>query len=445
MELTKELLKQYDENFDKNGKNLIAMNAASSCGVDKAAQNYSVTRNIPHEFSVSISKFGTTNQKNSGRCWLFAATNCLRYQLMKKYNIEEFELSQNFLLFYDKLEKANYFLESMIELADEPVTGRTVSFLLKEPEGDGGQWDMFCNIVRKYGIVPKAAMPETACSSKTSEMGDYLTEKLRQCACTLRNAHNAGKSAAELEKMKESMMEDVYRLLCICLGKPPLKFDFEVRTKDDKYITDYGITPKEFYDKHIGIDLDDYVSLINATTDDKPFNKSYTVKYLGNVKEGHIIRYLNLDIEELKKAAIAQMKDGEPVWFGCDVGQRELRDFGILDLDTFDIEELFSMDFDMTKAQRLDYGESQMSHAMVLQGVNILPDGTPNRWRVENSWGDDVGKKGYFVMGDKWFSQYVYQVVVNKKYLTATQLAQYESEPKVLEPWDPMGSLAMTK
>ena len=242
-----------------------------------------------------------------------------------------------------------------------------------------------------------------------------------------------------------SMMEDVYRLLCICLGKPPLKFDFEVRTKDDKYITDYGITPEEFYDKHIGIDLDDYVSLINATTDDKPFNKSYTVKYLGNVKEGHIIRYLNLDIEELKKAAIAQMKDGEPVWFGCDVGQRELRDFGILDLDTFDIEELFSMDFDMTKAQRLDYGESQMSHAMVLQGVNILPDGTPNRWRVENSWGDDVGKKGYFVMGDKWFSQYVYQVVVNKKYLTATQLAQYESEPKVLEPWDPMGSLAMTK
>lgn len=445
MKIKTDQLEQYRKEFCQSEKNLVAMNAVTGNGVWKSAQNYDVTWRVPHQFSIVIPQIGITNQKNSGRCWLFAAANCLRYQMIKKYNLEEFELSQNYLLFYDKLEKANYFLESILESLNEPLDGRLLSFLLSSPEGDGGQWDMFCNVVQKYGMVPKSAMPETTCSSATGEMRDQLTEKLRQCAFLLRNAHKEGVDTGKLRKEKERMLEDIHRILCICLGVPPQKFDFELRTKDDKYLTAYGITPKEFYEKYIGVKLSDYVSIINAPTEDKPFHRSYTVKYLGNVKEGNPVRYLNLDINQMKQLAVAQLKDGEPVWFGCDVGKSKLRKEGIMELDCYNVEALFDTSFSLEKGQRLDYGQSAMTHAMVFQGVNIGLDGKPNRWKVENSWGDDVGQKGFFVMGDSWFDQYMYQVVVHKKYLSAELLAQYESEPISLEPWDPMGSLALAR
>ena len=206
-----------------------------------------------------------------------------------------------------------------------------------------------------------------------------------------------------------------------------------------------GLTPKSFFEKYVGVDLSDYVSLINAPTEDKPYGRSYTVQYLGNVKEGSAVRYLNLPIEELKKAAIAQMKDGQPVWFGCDVGKHSERDSGIMDLDIRGLEDLLDTRFTMTKAERLDYGQSLMTHAMVFQGVNLDENGKPNRWRVENSWGKEPGKDGYYLMTDRWFDEYMYQVVVNKKYLTAEQIAAYEAEPIALEPWDPMGSLAVVR
>ena len=211
---------------------------------------------------------------------------------------------------------------------------------------------------------------------------------------------------------------------------------------DGNFIREAQITPKEFFQKYVGWNLEDYVSLINAPTRDKPFGKTYSVRYLGSVKEGRPVRYLNLPVEQLKAAAIAQLKDGKPVWFGCDVGKRSLRDGGIMDLNVLDVEGLFDVSFGMTKAQRLDYGQSLMTHAMVLQGVNLDENGKPNRWRVENSWGKEPGKDGYYVMTDDWFTEYTYQVVVNKKYLTAEQLKQWEQDPKELEPWDPMGSLA---
>jgi len=238
------------------------------------------------------------------------------------------------------------------------------------------------------------------------------------------------------------MMEEIYRFLCICLGKPPKTFDFEYRDKDDNFHRDCGLTPRTFLEKYVSMDLNEYVSLINAPTADKPYSRSYTVKYLGSVKEGAPVRYLNLPIEELKRAAIAQMQDGEPVWFGCDVGKCSGRDEGIMDVDLYDLETLLDTKFTMTKAERLDYGHSLMTHAMVFQGVNLDENGNPNRWRVENSWGKDPGEEGYYVMTDQWFNEYMYQVVVNKKYLTPEQLAAYEAQPIELEPWDPMGSLA---
>lgn len=442
-DITNEVLAEFSTAFSSNPVNRIAMNAVTSAGLLAASKNPMAQRESRHSYSISLEQGEITNQKQSGRCWMFAALNTFRFEVMKNLNLKTFELSQNYTLFYDKLEKSNYFLESILETLDEPTQGRLISFLLSAPLGDGGQWDMLCNLVRKYGVVPKEAMPETVSSSATREMTSALTRKLREDAYRLRKAYADGSTLDELRQKKEAMMEEIYRVLCICLGEPPKTFDLEVTDKDDKFIRDTNLTGTAFFEKYVGLNLDDYVSLINAPTADKPYHRSYSVKFLGNVKEGCPVRYLNLPIEELKKAAIAQMKDGSPVWFGCDVGKDSSRDEGLLDTNTYQTDKLLGVTFGMNKAERLEYGESLMTHAMVFQGVNLDEEGKPNRWRVENSWGDAPGKNGYYVMSDEWFDEYMYQIVVNKKYLPDSYIAEYDSEPIMLEPWDPMGSLAL--
>lgn len=440
--ITKEQLERYEGAFLKDSAKLVAMRAVTNNGVQKCAIDPEVQRKDRHQYSITLEQGKVTNQKASGRCWMFAALNTMRFDVMKKLNLETFELSQNYTLFYDKLEKANYFLENILDTLDEPTNGRLIAFLLSGPLGDGGQWDMFRNLVEKYGVVPLDAMPETANSSSTREITMYMTRKLREFACVLRTEHQNGKSADELRGRKEEMMETIYDMLVIALGRPPKTFTLEVRDKDKKFIRVENLTGKEFFTKYVGWELDDYVSLINAPTADKPYHKTYTVKMLGNVKEGAPVKYLNLPVEDLKAAAIAQLKDGKPVWFGCDVGKESSRDGGIMDLDILRAGELFGTTFGMNKAQRLDYGESMMTHAMVFQGVNLDESGKPTRWRVENSWGKDAGVDGYYLMSDEWFSEYTYQVMVNKKYLTEAQRKELEQAPIELEPWDPMGSLA---
>lgn len=440
--ITFEQLAAYEKAFDADRANQVAMRAVTTNGVVKAATNQEVYRRDRHQYSISLEQGNITNQKQSGRCWMFAALNTMRFAIMKKLDLDTFELSQNYTLFYDKLEKANYFLESILDTLEEPTSGRVIAHLLMAPLNDGGQWDMFCNLIEKYGVVPKDAMPETACSSATREMAGYMTRKLREYACTLRTGHQNGKSLEELRQEKDAMMATIYNMLCVCLGKPPKTVTLEVRNKKKEFIRDTGLTGKEFFQKYVGWDLSQYVSLINAPTADKPYHKTYTVKLLGNVVEGRPVKYLNLPVEDLKAAAIAQMQDGQPVWFGCDVGKCSLREGGVLDLEAIQAGELFGTDFTMDKAQRLDYGESLMTHAMVFQGVDLDEDGKPTRWRVENSWGKDAGENGYYVMSDAWFSEYTYQVVVNKKYLTAQQVEELSQDPIQLEPWDPMGSLA---
>ena len=443
-EITRDAAKNFAADFAADPRSLVAMNAAVKNGINAAAENFAAFRETRHEFSLSIDTGEITNQKASGRCWMFAALNVMRLEVMEKLNLESMELSQNYPLFYDKLEKSNYFLENILETLDEPLEGRLVAHLLHDPLCDGGQWDMFANLVEKYGVVPKDAMPESAASSQTAEMNRYMTRKLREFACTLREAHAAGESMDALRARKEEMLATVYRMLCISLGTPPERFTYETRDKDKKFIRISDITPQEFYRQYVGLDLNDYISLINAPTADKPYNRTYTVQYLGNVKGGRDVKYLNLPASELKRAAIAQMQDGKAVWFGSDVGQSSARTGGLLDLDVYDVAGLFHTDFPLTKAQRLDYGESLMTHAMVLTGVNLDENGAPLRWRVENSWGKDAGKDGYYVMTDRWFDEFTYQIVVNKKYLTAEQQAMLAQEPIVLKPWDPMGSLAKT-
>jgi len=331
----------------------------------------------------------------------------------------------------------------MLETIDEPLDSRTVAFLMSAPMGDGGQWDMFRSLVKKYGVVPKEIMPETSASSTTRELDDFLTKKLREFTCTFRTEHANGKSVSQLRKLKDSMMETIYRMLCISLGKPPVTFDWEVRDKDKKFVSEKNITPVEFFNKYVGWDLDEFVTVINAPTADKPYGKTYTVKYLGNVEEGdYPVKYLNLPMDDLRDLTIRQLKDGRAVWFGSDVGQFSERKGGYLTSDVLEVDKLFDTEFTMTKAQRLDYYESQMTHAMVITGVDLDENGRPLRWKVENSWGEDVGEKGFYVMDDKWFGEYAYQILLEKKYLSKKQKKMFESEPVVLNPWDPMGSLA---
>lgn len=440
--ITQDKLDSMEALFDASQSGRVAMHAVVGHGINAASKDCDVERNVRHDFSLSLDQGEITNQKRSGRCWMFAALNTMRIRVMKTLNLENFELSQAYPLFYDKLEKANYFLESILKTLDEPTDGRLIAHLLSAPLNDGGQWDMLCNLVEKYGLVPKDVFPESAASSATGEMDAYMTEKLREDACVLRTAHQRGISLKELLEMKDAMLDSIYYMLCVCLGKPPKTFTFEYRDKDNEFHRDENLTPKAFYEKYIGMELSEYISLINAPTADKPYYRSLTVQFLGNVAEGRPVKYVNLPSEELKKAAIAQLSAGEPVWFGCDVGKRSDRDSGIMDPAIFDLSGVLGTEFRMTKAQRLDYGQSVMTHAMVFQGVNLDEKGKPNRWRVENSWGEEPGKKGYYVMSDSWFDEYNYQIVVNRKYLSKEILDAYDADPIELKPWDPCGSLA---
>lgn len=435
-------IEKFRQSFAKDTKNLVVQRAVVKNGINDSAVNNEVLRTVRHCFSHVVDAGDITNQKQSGRCWMFAGLNVLRLEIMKKYNLANVELSQNYPLFWDKLEKANYFLESIIETVGEPLDGRLVAHLLSSPMQDGGQWDMFANLIKKYGVVPKETMPESSASSATREMDKYLTLKLREDAMILRTDAAAGAKTETLRKKKDSMLETIYDMLCISLGTPPEKFDWEVRSKDDEFIRVEDITPQEFYEKCVALDLDDYVSIINAPTADKPFHQTYTVSYLGNVKGGNPVTYLNLPIEEFKALAIAQMKEGEAVWFGCDVGQWHEKKNGVMDMDVLKVDDLFSTRFPLSKGERLDYGESCMTHAMVFTGVNLDDFDVPDRWKVENSWGTDNGDKGFYVMSDGWFDEFTYQIVVNKKYLTVRQSEQLTLIPKPLAPWDPMGSLA---
>lgn len=435
-------INEYEKEFLEDKRNIVAMNAATYNGVQKVARDVNALKDEPFAFNVDIKNGEVTNQKQSGRCWMFASMNVLRNIVIKKFNLENFELSQSYTLFWDKLERCNYYMEAVIEKANEPLEDRVMDYLMSDLLSDGGQWDMFVNIVKKYGLVPKYAYPESQTSSATVQLNKYLCKILRKYTTELRDAvQNEGvKKAREL---KEEVLKDVYNVLTSTLGQMPEKFDVVLHDKDGKLIEDKGMDAHSFFDKYIGVEIDQYISLINSPTEDKPFNQTYTIKYLGNIIEGKIVKHLNLPIEELKKAAVKQLKDGYPVWFGCDVGRSSVveDERAMLDTKAVDYESLFNVDLKLSKEDALDYGYSLMTHAMTFTGVQMNGN-EALRFKVENSWGEKFGYKGHFVMTSDWFDQYVYQVVVNKKYLTEKSRKDYEKKAKELSPWDPMGSLA---
>jgi bleomycin hydrolase len=439
--VTTDLLEALAASFHADPQRRTTMHAIRKNGVQAVALDQDRVIAQPYTFSHEIETGPITNQRRSGRCWMFAGLNTLRIAVKQRCNLKEFELSQAYQMFWDKLERANYFLESILDTLDEPRDGRLVSWLLAGPLDDGGQWDMFVNLVEKYGVVPKEVMPESFHSGESAGMNRLLVVKLREDAARLRAAAAGGAGLRELRTQKREMLAEVHRMLVQFLGEPPARFDFEYRDKDGTFHRDPALTPRAFYDRYVGVDLDAYVSLIHAPTADKPFGRTYTVRFLGNVRGGRDVLYLNAEIDVLKRAAMTQLLAGEPVWFGCDVGKMSDRDSGVMDPALFDYEGALGVPFRLDKAGRLDYGESRMTHAMVFTGVHVV-DGVPTRWKVENSWGKEPGRDGYFVMSDGWFEEFLYQVVVRRQYLPEALQAALAKPPIRLEPWDPMGALA---
>ena len=428
--------------YEANPKFAAMENAISHNGLLASLEKRSAAVENTPIFSLDLTKDKVSDQKASGRCWMFAALNTFRHKMIAGFQLEDFELSQAHTFFWDKYEKSNWFLEQVIATADQELTSRKVKFLLDTPQQDGGQWDMVVALFEKYGVVPKSVYPESISSSNSRELNQILNKLLRQDAQILRELVSEGANSAELQAKKEELLQEVFNFLAMNLGLPPRQFDFSYRDKDNHFHSESGLTPLTFYQKYVDLKLEDYVSIINAPTADKPYGRSYTVEMLGNVVGSKPVRYLNVEMDRLKELAIAQMQAGETVWFGSDVAQSSNRKAGVMAEGMHDFTASMDIRLTQDKAGRLDYSESLMTHAMVLTGVDLDENGRAKKWKVENSWGEKVGNKGYFVASDAWMDEYTYQIVVRKEFLTAAELAAYEAEPLVLSPWDPMGALA---
>ena len=437
-ELTPELIETIRVNVDNDPQVRIATNAVTSNGLTAVAldRQKSIT---PTSMSTKLDEWKVANQKKSGRCWLFAALNVMRAEVMEKLGLENFELSQNYAVFWEKLERANYFLEDQLQLVGdgEELDSRLSQFLLADVLGDGGQWDMLVGVFQKYGVVPQEVMPETVASSNTEPMNAQLRLLLRRTALEMRDLQ----TQEERRELKNRVMEDVYKILVINLGVPPTSFDWQWRDKDGNFRRVGEISPVQFMDRYVDMNLDDYVCLVDDPRTIHEKNATLTVSHLGNVVGGPEVKYLNVDVNLMKELAAKALNDGETVWFGCDVGQHSDRKAGLLIRDIYDYPGVLGVDLDTTKEQRVLSGESLMTHAMVLTGVDEV-DGQPRRWRVENSWGEEIGDKGFFTMDDDWFTDFVFEVVVKKSDLPEELQGALDQEPLVLPAWDPMGALA---
>ncbi|GEP18866.1 C1 family peptidase [Pediococcus argentinicus] len=410
--------------------------AVTKVGVNSASQNNEVVSKLDRVFSIEVQTGKVSNQLHSGRCWIFSLLNTLRHRAATNLKLKDLELSQSYIYFWDKIERANMFYDRILNSTEVKPDDRELQFYLSMPGDDGGQWAMAASLVQKYGVVPVSVMPETFNTKDTSGFADALNLKLRRDAVELRSLKENGSTDSELQSRRDDLLKEVYKMTSIAVGEPPVEFDFEYRDDDKKYHIDRKITPVEFYQKYVDVDLDDYVVLSNSP--DKEFNQMMSLPSQDNVVGGKKIEFLNVEMKYLKQAAINQLKDGETVWFGNDVLKQMHRKDGLLDSDLYKRDELFYIDLHLSKADRLKFGEAEVSHAMTLTGVDLVEDQS-TKWKVENSWGDKNGQDGYFVMGDNWFDDFVYEVVVHRQYLTDEQLKIVdETTPIQLNAWDPL-------
>lgn len=439
-EISNDLLMQLRE--EESAKVALARNAATQVGIEAASLNREKIQHTSTAVSHRLDDWKATSQKKSGRCWLFSSLNFLRSRARESLGIKNFEFSQSYVFFWDKFERANWFLTDIIATSDEPVDSRLVQFLLGDVLGDGGQWDMAVSVYMKYGLVPKEVMPESEASTNSRPMNARLRAVLHIGALRLREAIAAGASAEEVDTQRRKILADVWKILVVCLGEPPVRFNWQWRDDEGNFHRDGEVTPHEFYERHVGVDLSEYICLVDDPRPENPKGSMETVEHLGNVVGGRPIRYLNAPVEEIKRIAAAQIAAGEAVWFGADVSQPYDRGLGFFVTGIHDYDGLFDVDFSSTKLERVRSGESAMDHAMLFTGVDLDEAGQPRAWRVENSWGDEPGDSGFFTMDDQWFTDNVFEVVVPKSALPEDLAAAVDSEPIVLPAWDPMGTLA---
>ena len=437
--ITRKQVAELRKGFDAESSNKVAQNAVTNVQLPDLTLNRDLVQDIDDSFSTKLDDWKVTAQMRSGRCWLFATLNLLRVGAMKKMNLKNFEFSQAHIHFWDKFERANHLLEAIIETSDRPVDDRTIHFLLSDPIGDGGQWNMAMNLIRKYGLVPKSAYPESDSSSATRWMNAELKNILRSSACEIRAIVDGGGSIDEARAHKEKRIADIWNMLCIHLGTPPKTFNWQWRDKDGEFHRNGRMTPQQFASEFVDVDWEDYVCIVNDPRNE--YYQTYTIDFLQNVAGGPPVVYLNVPSKEMKAITQKLLEDGMPVWMGCDVGKEMDRKRGLWDADLFDVEGLYGVEYGMDKADRLRHNQTMMTHAMLFTGVDVV-NGRPRRWRVENSWGDKTGQKGYYTMNDSWYDQYMFEIAAPTSYLNEKMQAGLENEAVVLPAWDPMGSLA---
>ena len=444
--LTSDDLERFGKQFGANPAYRLMQNAVTNTSLDDVALDRAIVTGITTSMSHHLDDWEVTNQKQSGRCWLFAGLNLLRPAAAKAMGVKEFEFSQNYLLFWDKLEKANFWLESIIATCDRDVDDRTVAHLLSSPSEDGGQWNMFVALVAKHGLVPKSSMPETHSSSKTSPMNRSLSQLLRRTARDLRSAAAGGASSEQLRASKGEALEVAHRLLAIHLGTPPTTVSWQWEDEDKNFHRDADMTPQEFAAKYAGLGLEDFVCLVHDPRSTSEVGRTYTVEHLGNVVDAPPVTYLNVEMSLMRQLAMKSVVDGEPVWFGCDTAKQANGERGYWDERLYDYAAVYDADLHLDKADRLLHHDTLMTHAMLFTGVDVAPaaDGTdaPRRWRVENSWGTEKADKGFWTMNDNWFGEHVFEIAVRRSALPDELQQALEQDPVVLPAWDPMGALA---
>jgi bleomycin hydrolase len=461
--LTPEQIRGFRDAFASDPTAKLMQNAVVAVGAKDISVNWEVIQNTDLAFSTKLDDWTVTDQASSGRCWLFAALNLLRPGAMKKMKVKSFEFSQAHIHFWDKMERSNYFLQSMVELIDRDVDDRTVAYMLGDPIGDGGQWNMAVALISKHGLVPKQAYPESQSSSATLLMNAQLKEILRTSACELRALKASGKSMVEIMAHKDKRVADIWRMLCIHLGTPPESFDWQYMDKDSKLQRTGVITPQQFVAEYVDLPYQEYVCLVNDPRNE--MFKTYTVDRLQNVYGGPPVVYLNVPVQCIKDATRRTLVElGVPVWMGCDVGKQFDRVRGLWDEDIRDHSKVYGVDsYKMNKADRLLFRQTLMTHAMLFTGVDVRGEGVgvgegegattaaatatataPQtiKWRVENSWGSKNADKGFCTMNDNWFDEHMFEVACDRSLLSAEMTAALELAPIVLPAWDPMGSLA---
>lgn len=436
--LSTDLIERLRINFENNGRNPAIYNALTANDIANLAINRE--KLIAHNpiFNKEITTGEITNQESSGRCWMFAGFNMLRPKVMDKLKLGTFKMSTNYLFFWDKLEKSNTFLESMITLAARPLEDRDVDLLLKEPCGDGGWWSYVVDLITKYGVVPEQVMPETWATSHTGGFNTILNRKLRKDAALLRDMFAEGKKAPELRSAKEIMLREIYAILALNFGEPPQKFTWRFESKDSTVVPPQEFTPKQFYQDMVGVKLEDQVGIFDHPGVE--YFRYYEMSWSGNLADRNNLRFINLPIDSLKRYALQTVLADNPLYFACDVGKDNYGAKGVLQTGIYDYSSVYGFDVSLTKRERILYRDSSPNHAMVLTGVDTL-NGQAVKWKVENSWGDKGGDKGYWTMYDDWFNEYVYCVIIDKALLPKEVTALLSTPPKTLPAWDPMWSI----